>query len=385
MHPSRPSRQSRKPPGWLRQLARPALIVLVACCLLSGIAGGLVRAGVSLPTLAPASWAGQAAALHAALMICGFLGTVIGIERAVAMHARWAFAAPLASAAGAIAMLHGEVAAGAWLFIAAAALFVAINAVIVSRQRAAHTGLLLLSALVWLGGNSHFAHAGLDGTTLAAWFGFLVLTIAAERLEMSRLMRNRPHAQTMLFCVVGLLAGSTVLSLWQPTAGGVLFGASLFLLALWLGLFDIARHTVRARGLSRYMAICLLGGYAWLAVAGLAWATHALGWPCRDAALHALGLGFIVSMVMGHAPVILPAVAGIKLHFDRRFYLPLLLLHASLLLRLLPGGFDAGWRALGSGLNAAAIGLFALTVVSAAWSWRRRHAVSNQRSRSIAG
>jgi hypothetical protein len=30
----------------------------------------------------------------------------------------------------------------------------------------------------------------------------------------------------------------------------------------------------------------------------------------RDAALHGLGLGFLFSMMLGHAPVILPAVAG---------------------------------------------------------------------------
>lgn len=104
----------------------------------------------------------------------------------------------------------------------------------------------------------------------------------------------------------------------------MLYGLSLLLLALWLGVFDIARRTVAAPGLPRYMAVCLLGGYAWLAPGRIAWVATALGWPLRDAALHALGLGFIVSMIMGHAPVILPAIARIKLPFSRLFYLPLL-------------------------------------------------------------
>ena len=88
------------------------------------------------------------------------------------------------------------------------------------------------------------------------------------------------------------------------------------------------------------MAVCLLSGYVWLAVAGIAWAATALGWPARDAALHALGLGFLVSMMLGHAPVILPAVAGIKLQFGRFFYVPLALLQISLLLRLGGGAVD---------------------------------------------
>jgi len=108
-------------------------------------------------------------------------------------------------------------------------------------------------------------------------------------------------------------------------------------------------------------------------VAGLSWVAYTFGAPTRDAALHALGLGFIVSMVMGHAPVILPAVAGIKVHFDRRFYVPLALLHASLLVRLLGGAWLPDCRTRGAALNAVAIGLFALTMVSAAWSWKRRH------------
>jgi hypothetical protein len=43
---------------------------------------------------------------------------------------------------------------------------------------------------------------------------------------------------------------------------------------------------MRAAGLSRYMAVCLLLGYAWLAIAGLAWMATAAGLPLRDTALH---------------------------------------------------------------------------------------------------
>jgi hypothetical protein len=154
----------------------------------------------------------------------------------------------------------------------------------------------------------------------------------------------------------------------MPALGGLVYGLSLVLLALWLGIFDLARRTVRSQGLSRYMAICLLGGYAWLGLAGGAWAASALGWPARDAALHALGLGFIISMIMGHAPVILPAVARIKLRFSRFFYLPLLALHLSLAWRLGVGAFSSAARTQGGLGNALAIALFAATMVWAAVS-----------------
>ena len=105
---------------------------------------------------------------------------------------------------------------------------------------------------------------------------------------------------------------------------------------------------VFAEGLARYMAVCLLGGYAWLAVGGIAWAATALGLPARDVALHALGLGFVVSMMMGHAPVILPAIARVKLLFGFFFYLPLAALHLSLLAAVRPrAAADPAWRAQG--------------------------------------
>ena len=357
--------------------ARLLLLALLALTLLAGISGGLARLGVALTATADAAWLSRAALAHAALMMGGFLGTVIGIERAVAVKLRAAWVTPFAAGLGAACLLLGQSAAGAWLGVLAAAAFCAVNLVVVQRQRAAHTALLLVGALAWLIGNLLFA-SGQDSTVvLPWWFAFVLLTIAAERLDMTRLMRRRPAAQGSLYAVLsGLLLGAA-LSAFAPVAGGVVFGAALALLALWLMGFDIARRTVFAHGLSRYMALCLLGGYGWLALAGLAWAATALGWPARDAALHALGLGFIVSMMMGHAPVILPAVARIKLQFGLFFYLPLAALHLSLIVRLGFGWSGGPVRALGASFNAVAIALFAATVVGAAVAWRLQHGAAS--------
>jgi hypothetical protein len=363
----------RRPEGRQVQAFRAFFMVLVALALLSGIAGGLLRLGIALPASADATWPGAAALHHGALMIVGFLGTVIGIERAVAVKRRAAFTAPLLSAASAVALLAGAPAAGAWLGALAAAVFAGVGVAVVRRQAAAHTWLLLAGAVSWLAGSAlHALGIGL-GAVVPLWFSFLVLTIAAERLEMARLMRQRPSAQAALLAVLGLMLGGAAGSALWPGPSGVAYGASLALLAAWLGAFDIARRTVRAEGLSRYMAVCLLAGYAWLAVAGVAWAATSLGWPWRDAALHALGLGFVFSMMLAHAPVILPAVARVKLAFGAVFYVPLVLLHGSLALRLAGGAADPAWRAAGGAWNAAAIAAFAATVAGAAVAWRVSH------------
>ncbi|MBL0393845.1 hypothetical protein JJ685_22095 [Ramlibacter monticola] len=349
-----------------------SLVACVAAALLSGIAGGLLRVGITLPVAADAPWLTRAALAHAALMMCGFMGTVISIERAVAFKHRAAWTAPFASGAAALALLCGAQLPAALLLVLGSGAFVLVNALLLRRQPAAHTALLLASAVAWFTGNVLLAVGASSSTVLPWWFAFLVVTIAAERLEMTRLMRRRRGAQPALHLVLAALAWGAACSGLEPRFGGVLFGAALCGLAAWLLAFDIARRTVRAEGLSRYMAVCLLGGYVWLAIGGVAWGATALGYPVRDIALHALGLGFIVSMIMGHAPVILPAVTRVKLQFGNFFYLPLLALHLSLALRLAGGAVDFHLRAQGALFNALAIALFAATAGGSALAWRQR-------------
>ena len=345
--------------------AAPLALALVAV-LVCALAGGLLRAGAGLGAIAAMPGAGQVVAQHAALMIGAFMGALIAIERCVALKWRAGWAAPVACVAAGVALFSGHMTAGAALLAGASSLFVAMNVMIVARQAVPHTWLLLAGACCWLAGNVVFLAGGPAAATHAWWFAFLVMTISAERLEMARLMRTRRGSRASLVVVLALLALGAGASAFAPAAGGVLFGASLASLAGWLLRNDIARRTVRADGLPRYMAVCLLGGYGWLAIAGVAWAGWSMGWPLRDAALHALGLGFVFSMMMGHAPVILPAVAGIKVRFGPWFYVPLAALHASLLLRLAGPLFVPGAQSTGSLLNAAAIGLFVLTLAGSA-------------------
>jgi len=357
-----------------RRTVTPApLLLLAGLMLVTGIAGGLYRLGIAPAAVAATDWLGRAALAHAALMIGAFLGTVIGIERAVAVKLPAAWLAPIASALGGACLLLGQAYAGAWLGVAAAALFAAVNVVVVRRQPAVHTALLWLASVAWLGGNLLFATGAASEAVLPWWFGFLVVTIAAERAEMTRLMRRRPAAHPLLFGVLAVMYAGAAASGFAPRLGGLLYGLSLTALACWFFAFDIARRTVATNGLPRYMAVCLLAGYLWLAIGGIGWALTALGWPLRDTALHALGLGFVFSMMMAHAPVILPAVARIKIEFGRFFYVPLAALHASLLLRLAAGWFDAALRSMGAVLNAASIALFAVTLVGAAIAWHIQH------------
>ena len=356
-------------------LARLLALLLVALSLAGGVAGGLLRACTAPVPDTMGAWLVSAAVDHAALMVGGFLGTVIAIERAVAVKRRMAFLAPLASSLGGAAILMSHPVAGAWLLVAAGIAFIGVNIAVVRRQNASHTRLLLVGAGAWLAGNLFFA-AGEVSAALPWWFSFLVSTIAAERLEMTRLTRRGPGVEPLLWNIMAVMLGGAALSPVSAALGGALFGASLVSLAAWLFAFDVARRTVLADGLSRYMAMCLLTGYGWLAVSGVAWIAMSAGLPARDAALHALGLGFVVSMMMAHAPVILPAVARVKVRFGTFFYVPLAVLNLSLVIRLGLGHADLLVRGLGALMNAVALGSFAATMLVAAIAWRM---MNNQR------
>ncbi|MGE5638765.1 MAG: hypothetical protein ACM30H_01610 [Clostridia bacterium] len=316
---------------------RSLFLILGFVSLAFGVAGGLAR-------LAPMVHApGPAIAWHGMLMVSAFLGTVISLERAVALRRLWGYAGPLAAGLGGVLVLSGAPGAGWGLLVLAAALLCAANMVVVARQPALETAVLLGGALAWLAGNAIFLFG--DGTPW--WIAFFALTIGGERLELSRYAR-RSAVSRRAFAAIALAL------LFAPLVPRVL-GAALAMLGLWLATYDLARVTVRQRALPRYIAVCLLAGYFWLVVAG---AVFLLQGP-RDAALHAVFLGFVFSMIFGHAAVILPAVLRVSFPYRPILYLPLVVLHVSLFIRVLGGLLDAGSiKSGGAWGNAAAIALF---------------------------
>ncbi|MEP6972312.1 MAG: hypothetical protein ABJA49_17830, partial [Betaproteobacteria bacterium] len=152
---------------------------------------------------------------------------------------------------------------------------------------------------------------------------------------------------------------------WGPTV----FALGLLALAAWLLRNDIARKTVQQHGLTRFIAVCLLAGYAWLLVGALvllAAGQLAPGSTSYDAIVHALGMGFVFSMVFGHAPIIFPAVLRVKVPYNQVFYAPLALLHGALAIRLAGdavGNFDL--RRWGAMLGAVALLAFIVNTIAA--------------------
>ena len=391
----------RRGPAWQRlPLLLPGLLAM-----LFGLAAGLWRLGAWVPEAPPAALA-RAAVGHGALMVCGFFGVVISLERAVALvtalprQAAWPrralpYAMPLLAALGTAAQLAGLAVAAAALWLLAALALLLATLAIWRRQPEPVVSVLALAAAAWACGNALLLAGASVAAVVPWWLAFLVLTIAGERLELSRLAPRPPGAAAgfavlmasvalaLLVHTLGVLAGNPVApdalapgsttSVWAE-AGARGFGASLLGLAIWLWRHDLARRTVRQRGLPRYVALCLLAGYAWLGLAGGLMATQSLqpGTAAWDATLHSLLLGFVFSMVFGHAPIIVPAVLRVAVPFAPRLFAPFVLLHASVAVRVAGGlAGSAGLRQAGAWLSVLAIATFIATVLSLV---RRRRA-----------
>ncbi len=351
---------------------RAPLMALALVALFAGLWGGLVRLGL----LAPGTFA-AAADQHGPLMALGFLGTLVSLERAVALSRPWVYAAPLAAGVGALLSLtHAPAALGPALVSFGGVVLLGGYLALQRRQPSAHNATMALGALSWCAAGIDWL-SGADTSAFAPLLaGFLVLTIVGERLELTRAVHRSQRVRSLLLLAVAVFCMGLGVSLAWEGLGTRIAGAGLVAEALWLARYDIATRTVRIAGITRYMASALLVGYGWLICAGVLWLTDPSfrDGPAYDAELHAVFLGFVMSMLFAHALVIVPAVLRLQLPYHKGFYAQLALLHVSLASRLIGGdllGSRAAWRWGGAGNVAAILIFLAMTAIGVA-SGRRR-------------
>jgi hypothetical protein len=283
-----------------RPSLRIALVAVGMTALLAGLWAGLLRLGWPWPILRS-----TLPVNHGPLMVSGFLGTLIALERAATLGGLWTYLPPLSTALGVLALIAGVPMALGPTFMTIGSLGFGVSvSAIVRRQPALFTATMGLGALAWLVGNGLWLIGWPIYRVVTWWAGFLVLTIAGERLELSRVLLPTRGSQIAFLCAVGVMWCGLVVALAAFDLGVRLAGVGMLAMALWLLRQDIARRTVRQDGLPRFIAICLLSGYLWLGVSGmlaLLFGGVMVG-PFYDAMLHALFLGFAVSMIFGSKP-----------------------------------------------------------------------------------
>ncbi len=348
-----------------RRSTRALFLAIAVFGLATGLWAGLLRVGWQLPQPHP-----EFPGAHGPLMVCGFLGVLVILERAAAIGAAWALAGPVLLAGGSAALLTGL-----WPALAPAAallsslLLAALYATVVGRRVTPEGLALTAGALLWAGGNLLWLAGKPIAEVVYWWAGFLVLTIFAERRELARVWLGqrgrRSFVAAVLFYLVAVLATRANLH-----AGARLVAAAHVGLLAWLVRYDPAPRALGAGGLRRFMAVCMVLGFAWLAVSAALMAKFGAlsGGPVYDAIFHAIFVGFVFSMIFAHAPVVVPSLLATPIEYSPLFYAHLMFLHASLLVRIAADVLGITWlRMAGAFGTTLAIVLFAVATGLSAW------------------
>jgi len=311
---------------------RRLLVLPAAASLLLGSWVGLARLGW-LPSPGPVA--------HGPLLMLGFLGTLISLERAIALGRWWSYLPPALSGAGAVVLVGAGWTAARPLFLLAGLGLVGVQGYLWRLVPAPAQAVQSLGSACLV-----------VGTLLGSpwwWANFLLLTIVGERVELSG---GRGSGWLALACL-GLL-----------TPPSPLWALTLVALALGLPGLDVARRTRRLPGLPGYCGRAVLLAYVWLGAAGLL-ALLARGPFAYDAVIHALMLGVVMTMVMAHAPLLVKPVFGIAgWEFRGWLYGPLLFHQASVAARLGADLMGSPAGRAGAGLaNALALLSFAAVMV----------------------
>src|SRR5579885_1084992 len=203
--------------------ARFPLLGLALAALFLGVWAGLLRLGWSLPQ-------GRAnlIELHGPLMVFGFLGTVISLERAVALRRPWGYLAPAGTIAGAALLLAGlRQGVGELVLLVAGCVLAALFVVILRAHATAPTATLLLGALLWVGGDVLWLQGDPLVQVVPWWTGFLVLTIAGERLELAAMSRLTSLGRVAFLALTLLLVAGLALSAADVDRGMRVAGLAL--------------------------------------------------------------------------------------------------------------------------------------------------------------
>jgi hypothetical protein len=306
-------------------------LALAILALLLALWAGLVRIGWALPAVPSLSVA------HGPLMVSGFLGVLIPLERAVAIRQKWMLLVPAIACFGWISLLFVPLIGGFLLTLASLGTLVILG-VMVRREPHLHTVTMFVGVLAWAMGNFLWMIGFPIFRIVYLWIAFLVLTIGGERLELSRVLRPAPGQLRLFGMSAALLSAGAIACLFDLNLGTRLSGLSMLALSLWFLRNDLATHNIRhSNPLTRYIAFCLFAGFLWLGISGILQLYFAALYagPYYDAALHAVFVGFVISMIFGHAPIIFPAILGVPIRYHPAFYVQLILLHLSLIIRIL--------------------------------------------------
>jgi hypothetical protein len=315
----------------MNTVSRLPFVLLAMLAMMAGIWAGLNRVGWTIYTL-------PAVVHHGAIMVGGFLGTLISLEKIIPLRKKVLYVIPFISSASVVFfILQRDVAGYAMLITASAGLCFVFLYYLVTQKHFIYL-LMFAGSISWLIGNIILMSERFYPAAFPWWAAFVLFIITAERLELMKFLPVTKIQKAVFSVLLFLFLLGTVLSFHAQ--GNILCGIALVGISVWLLRFDLIRVTLKKDGLPQYVAVALSAGYFALLLSGLLLITFASKTMGYDAVVHTFFIGFVFSMIFAHGPIILPGVLGIVAKpFHRILYIWLFILHASLILRCLADAY----------------------------------------------
>jgi hypothetical protein len=162
-------------------LSRLPFILLALACLLTGLWTGLSRIGWDIFIL-------PATAHHGAVMVGGFLGTLISLEKIIPLKKKFLFIIPLLSALSVLFFMVSQPFISISLLIIASVGLVLVFLHYLRLEPSLIYGIMVAGALLWLLGNVMLLTKNFYPLAFPWWVGFVLYIITAERLELMKFL-----------------------------------------------------------------------------------------------------------------------------------------------------------------------------------------------------
>jgi hypothetical protein len=325
--------------------------------LIAGIWAGLLRLGWEIPLTA-------VAVHHGAIMVGGFLGSLIALEKAIPLKKGMVLIVPVISALSLVMVVPGYYHAGLYFLIAGSVGLLFIHGYYsILHPRDLSIKLMLVGAGCLIVGNIMLMKTQFYPASFPWWMGFLLFTITAERIELSKFLPVSANLKYVLLIFLGLF----LLGLLIPFhgAGKYISAVAMIGIALWMLKHDVMRIGLKKKGLTRFSSVALLTANGWLIVNGVLLITMPEAAYTYDILVHSFFIGYVFAMIFAHGPIILPGVLGItNKPFHGVLYGWLFLVQGSLLLRLIADSLlNIEWRKLSGIFSGAGILLYFITLL----------------------
>jgi hypothetical protein len=306
---------------------RLPFIIFAFINLLMGMLAGLIRIGWDFSITSMAIH-------HGAIMVGGFLGTLILLEKVIPLKKKILFLFPVVNAFSLLIVVPGFYQWGlAFLLIGSIGLLIVFLLYFKRQPNDLSLAIMIIGACCQIGGHVMLISKQFYPMAFPWWMGFILFVIIGERVELSKFLPVSKRNKMMLigflsFFLIGLL-------LPFHGIGKYFSGSALLLVAMWLMRHDVISIAIKKQGLTRFSGMALLVACISLMFTGLFLIILPDVPYAYDAIVHTFFLGFAFSMIFAHGPIILPGVLGFNVKpYHATLYVPLITLILSLCLRI---------------------------------------------------